>query len=130
MMGKGKCGDEAMNPIDRNRMYMKILKEHGGIIKRTDKAMSKQGDIMYRVYDTFENCYYTIEEAKKVKKESPTAPPERWLFVAIRDDMPEDIVHEELVVVKSYNPSSELCLQFRRAGIKFAKYMGCQNSAR
>lgn len=31
-----------MDPIDRNRIYMKILQEHGGIIERTDKAMSKQ----------------------------------------------------------------------------------------
>lgn len=67
---------------------------------------------MYRIYDTFENCYYTIEEAEKVKKESSTAPPERWLFVAVHDDMPEGIVHEELSVVNPYEPSHEFCLGF------------------
>ena len=71
---------------------------------------------MYRVYDTFEKCCYTIEEAKKVKKENPTAPPERWLFVAVHDDMPDnmldDIVYEDLVVVSPYLPNRELCLGF------------------
>lgn len=64
---------------------------------------------MYRVYDTFEGCCYTIKKAKKVKKENPT-PPERWLFVAVHDDMSDDIVREELVVVSSYLPNRELCL--------------------
>lgn len=62
---------------------------------------------MYRLYDTFEKCCYTTEEAENVKKRNPTAPPERWLFVAVHDDMPEGIVHEELVVA-----SSELRLDF------------------
>lgn len=66
---------------------------------------------MYRVYDTFEGCCYTIKKAKKVKKENPTAPPERWMFVAIYDDMPDGMAREELVVVKSYSPV-ELCLGF------------------
>lgn len=65
---------------------------------------------MYRVYDTFEECCYTIEEAKKVKKENPTAPPERWLFVAVHDDMPDDMVCEDLVVVRPHLPNRELCL--------------------
>lgn len=49
---------------------------------------------MYRIYDTFKKCCYTIKKAKKVKKENPTAPPERWLFVAVHDDMPDDVIFE------------------------------------
>ena len=64
---------------------------------------------MYRIYDVFENCCYTIKKAKKVKNENPTAPPERWLFVVVHDDMPDDIVYEDLVVVKPWS-NSELCL--------------------
>ncbi len=64
---------------------------------------------MYRVYDTFEECCYATKEAEKVKKRNPTAPPERWLLVAVHDDMPEDIVSENIVVVKP-NSNSELHL--------------------
>lgn len=67
---------------------------------------------MYRVYDTFEKCCYTIKEAENVKKRNPTAPPERWLFVAVHDDMPDDMVCEDLVVVRPYLPNRELCLGF------------------
>lgn len=67
---------------------------------------------MYRVYDTFEGCCCTIKKAKKVKKENPTAPPERWLFVAVHDDMPDDMVCEDLVVVSPYLPNRELGLGF------------------
>lgn len=64
---------------------------------------------MYRVYDTFKKCCYTIEEAKKVKNENPTAPPERWLFVAVHDDIPDNMVYEDLVVVRPCS-NSELSL--------------------
>ena len=67
---------------------------------------------MYRVYDTFENCYYTIEEAENVKKRNPAAPPERWLFIAVHNDMPDDIVCEDLIVVRPYLPNRELHLDF------------------
>ena len=67
---------------------------------------------MYRVYDTFENCCYTIKKVKKVKKENPTAPPERWLFVAVHDDMPDDVIFEELVAIKSWLPNHEFRLRF------------------
>lgn len=68
---------------------------------------------MYRIYDTFENCCYTIKKAKEVKKENPTAPPERWIFVAIYDDtLDGDNVYEELVVVKPCFPNREFSLRF------------------
>ena len=67
---------------------------------------------MYRVYDTFEECCYTIKEAKKVKKENPTAPPERWLLVAVHDDMPDDVIFEELVAIKPWLPNHEFRLRF------------------
>ena len=46
---------------------------------------------MYRVYDEFEGCFYTLEETEKIKKDNPTAPPERWLFVTICDEMPNGL---------------------------------------
>lgn len=67
---------------------------------------------MYRGYDTFENCCYTIKKVKKVKKENPTAPPERWLFVAVHDDMPDDVIFEELVAINSWLPNHEFRLRF------------------
>lgn len=67
---------------------------------------------MYRVYDTFEECCYTIEKARKVKKENPTAPPELWLFVAVHDDMPDDVIFEELVAIKPWFPNHEFRLRF------------------
>lgn len=65
---------------------------------------------MYRVYDTFEECCYATKEAEKVKKRNPTAPPERWLLVAVHDDMPDDIVFENLVVVRPNSPNRKLRL--------------------
>lgn len=64
---------------------------------------------MYRIYDVFENCCYTIKKAKKVKNENPTAPPERWLFVVVHDNVPDDIVYEDLVVIRPCS-NSELGL--------------------
>lgn len=57
-------------------------------------------------------CCYTIKKAKEVKKENPTAPPERWLFVAVHDDMPDDVIFEELVAIKSWLSNHEFRLRF------------------
>lgn len=68
---------------------------------------------MYRIYDTFKKCCYTIKKAKEVKKENPTAPPERWLLVAIYDDVLDgDNAYEELVVVEPCFPNREFRLRF------------------
>lgn len=70
---------------------------------------------MYRVYDTLEKCCYTIEKARKVKKENPTAPSERWIFVAIRDNLPDSVIFENLVVVKPCLPTRKMRLGFAYA---------------
>ncbi len=67
---------------------------------------------MYRIYDTFKSVVTLSRKLKKSKKENPTAPPERWVFVAVHDDMPDDMVCEDLVVVRPYLPNRELCLGF------------------
>lgn len=70
---------------------------------------------MYRVYDTFEGCCYTIKKARKVKKENPTAPSERWIFVAIHDNLPDSVIFENLVVVKPCLPTRKMRLGFAYA---------------
>lgn len=67
---------------------------------------------MYRVYDEFEGCFYTLEETEKIKKDNPTAPPERWLFVTICDEMPNDVVREDMAVIQPDAPWLDLHLEF------------------
>lgn len=67
---------------------------------------------MYRVYDEFDGCCYTLEEAEKIKKDNPTAPPERWLFVMICDKMPNDVVCEDMAVIQPEEPWLDLHLGF------------------
>ncbi|WP_418576688.1 hypothetical protein [Phascolarctobacterium succinatutens] len=67
---------------------------------------------MYRVYDEFERCFYTLKEAEQIKKDNPTAPPERWLFVTICDEMPNDVVREDMVVIQPEAPWLDLHLGF------------------
>ena len=67
---------------------------------------------MYRVYDTFEKRCYTIEKAREVKKENPTAAPERWILVGIHDNSPDSVIFESLVVVKSDLPTRKMRLGF------------------
>lgn len=64
---------------------------------------------MYRVYDEFERCFYTLEEAEKIKKDNPTAPPERWLFVTICQ---MTFVREDMAVIQPEAPWLDLHLGF------------------
>ena len=81
---------------------------------------------MYRVYDTFEECCYDTKEAEKVKKENPTAPPERWLFVVVHDDMPDDIVYEDLVVVRPCSNSELRVASITGNKKTIESLLGCQ----
>lgn len=67
---------------------------------------------MYRVYDEFEGCFYTLKEVEQIKKDNPTAPPERWLFVTICDEMPNDVVREDMAVIQPEAPWLDLHLGF------------------